>query len=278
MVSKGTINSCKTILVTGGSRGIGRGIALALAASGYSVAISYLHNREAAEETLALCRDAALRHNRQNPETTSNSGPQFRAYTADLASTTSGKSLVAAVLEHFGDIQGLVNNAGIAPIRRDDLLEMTEESYDQVLNTNLRGVFFLSQQVANHWMGWPAETRTGRLMVFITSVSSEMISLNRGEYCIAKAGLSMTARLFATRLADQGISVFEVRPGIIATDMTSSVKAAYDQLITDGLVPQRRWGSPADIGGIVRDLAGGSFNFATGSVIHADGALHITRL
>jgi 3-oxoacyl-[acyl-carrier protein] reductase len=259
----------KVILVTGSSRGIGRGIAIKLAEKGFDVAVNYAGNKEAAEETLKQCREAALE---------SGHSSRFEAFKGDISDTESRKNLLDAVVLHFGDLHGLVNNAGVAPRERRDILDMTEESFDRLIGTNLKGSFYLSQAVSNYWLSLPSEKRGFRSLIFITSVSAEMVSVNRGEYCMAKAGLSMACKLFARRLADENIGVYEIRPGIILTDMTGAVKGKYDSLIADGLVPQKRWGYPEDIGKAAASLVGGDFSFSTGSVIHVDGALHISAL
>lgn len=286
------------ILVTGASRGIGRGIALELAAAGHRVAVHYNGNRAAAEETVAACRDAY-----PPADVAATVAAPFQANVAEAADRA---RLVDEVIATFGSIDGLVNNAGIAPRKRDDILAAEEEIFDEVMRVNLNGPYFLTQLVARGWMdarssaGTPAPgdssppgvapipspaapsganpTRAPRRIVFITSVSATMVSTSRGEYCVSKAGLSMAAQLFAARLAGDGILVFEVRPGITATDMTAGVTAKYDRLIADGLVPQARWGVPRDTGTVVRSIMGGHLDFAPGSVIHTDGGLHIPRL
>jgi len=253
----------KTILVTGGSRGIGRGICIELADRGYSVAINYAGNREAAEQTLELCRQTA-------PENTQ----IFDIFKADISSSEDRLNLVNQVYKTFGNLNGLINNAGIAPLVRADLLDIDEESWDRVMNVNLKAPFFLSQIVASQWN----RDRENRTIIFISSVSSEMVSVTRGEYCISKAGTSMTSLLFAARLAAEGIRVFEIQPGIIKTDMTKGVHVKYDNKIKEGLVPQKRWGLPSDIGKSVAALLSDDFSFSTGSVISVDGGLHISRL
>ncbi|MDC7232190.1 MAG: 3-ketoacyl-ACP reductase [Spirochaetales bacterium] len=259
----------KTILVSGSSRGIGRGIALTLAGRGYNVAVNYAGNRDAAEETLELCRSASAAAGHKG---------RFEAFQGDISSTESRQQLLSNVLKTFGDIHGLINNAGVAPRERRDILEMTEDSFDRLIGTNLKGSFYLSQEVSKYWLSLPSSTRGFRSLVFITSVSSEMVSVNRGEYCMAKAGLSMASQLFARRLADENIGVYEIRPGIILTDMTGAVKDKYDALIADGFVPQKRWGVPEDLGRAAAALVSGDFTYSTGSVIHVDGALHIPAL
>ncbi len=257
----------KVVLVTGSSRGIGRGIALEMAASGFSVAINYSGNREAADETLKLCREQAV-----------SDSQSFAVFQADISREEDRTRLLKEVIEEFGDIHSLVNNAGVAPKERLDLLEMSEGSFDRLMTINLKGAFFLSQAVSRYWLSKPELRSEFRSLIFVTSVSSEMVSINRGEYCIAKTGLSMSAKLFARRLAADNVGVYEIRPGIIQTDMTGTVKDKYDQLIADGLVPQKRWGFPKDIGSAAASLSRGDFSYSSGTVIHVDGGLHIPEL
>lgn len=252
-------------IVTGGSRGIGRGIVGELAALGYSVVVNYRSEGEAAE---AACREAENRGARRAV-----------AIRADVSNLDAGRGLVEQTLDEFGRIDLLVNNAGVAPQVRLDLLETTTESWDRVLGINLRGPFFLTQAAAATMIQL---RRTGIVsepqIIFVTSISSTFASENRGEYCVSKAGLSMVAQLFASRLADEGIRVNEVRPGIIATDMTGAVRDVYDRRIAAGLVPIRRWGTPLDVGRAVAALAADSFPYTTGEVFHVDGGLHLRRL
>jgi 3-oxoacyl-[acyl-carrier protein] reductase len=259
------VSSDRVAVVTGGSRGIGRGIAAELGALGLSVVINYRSDAPAAEEA---CAEARAR-----------GAPRALAVRADVADLAEGRALLESTLEAFGRIDIWVNNAGVAPAERLDLLETTPASWDRVLGINLRGPFFLTQAVARVMVQQSADrTIDEPCIVFITSVSSAFVSTNRADYCISKAGLSMAVQLFATRLADQGIPVYEVRPGVIATDMTGPVQAEYDRKIAAGLSPIRRWGLPADVGRAVAALAGGSFPFSTGEVIHVDGGLHVRRL
>jgi NAD(P)-dependent dehydrogenase (short-subunit alcohol dehydrogenase family) len=185
---------------------------------------------------------------------------------------------VDRTLERFGAIDALVNNAGRAPRVRSDLLEATEESFEELLRINLQGPYFLTQRVARELVIRAQEQSRPATIVFVTSISAEAASLNRGDYCVSKAGLAMSVKLFAARLAPHGISVFEVRPGIVATDMTAGVKEMYDRRIADGLVPQGRWGQPDDVGRAVAALLRGDLPYATGSVIHVDGGLSVPRL
>jgi len=180
---------------------------------------------------------------------------------------------------NHGAVNALVNNAGRAPRVRADIIDATEESFEEVVRTNLQGPYFLTQAIARDMLERSRADATFRAaIVFVTSVSAEMISPNRGEYCISKAGLAMAASLFAVRLAPAGIPVYDVRPGIIATDMTAAVKELYDRRIADGLVPEARWGQPDDVGRAVCTLLRGDLPYATGSVIHLDGGLSLPRL
>jgi NAD(P)-dependent dehydrogenase (short-subunit alcohol dehydrogenase family) len=258
-------------LITGGTRGIGRGIAQALAREGLS---------------LALCGrrpDPDLSDLSDRSDFSDQSDPSDRSdvlyVQADIGCPDDRTRLVEQVLAHFGHINVLVNNAGIAPRERRDILEATEESFEEVLRVNLQAPYFLAQAVARHMIA-QRETNPSfaASIINISSVSATMASLNRGEYCVAKAGLAMATQLWALRLAEYDIPVFEIRPGITKTDMTAGVVDTYDPLIADGLVPQRRWGVPDDIGRAVAALARGDFAFSTGSVINVDGGLSITRL
>jgi NAD(P)-dependent dehydrogenase (short-subunit alcohol dehydrogenase family) len=236
-------------LVTGGSQGIGLGIALALQAAGFRVAVAALPGGEAPE------------------------GMAF--FAADLADVAGVAALVTRVEAECGPISCLVCNAGVPARVRGDLLDLTPENFDFTLGVNLRGTFFLAQEVARRMLPRPAGPY--RSMVFVTSVSAEMVSVERGEYCISKAGASMVVKLFAARLAGQ-VGVFEVRPGIIATPMTLGVSGKYDAAIAGGLVPEGRWGQPQDVGRVVVPMALGAMEFATGAVVAVDGGLSIHRL
>lgn len=260
-----TPSSKRVALVTGASRGIGRGIAIALGQEGFAVAINYNANAQAAQETAEQVQQA---------------GGQALTIQADVASMADHQKLIDQTLQTFGRIDLLVNNAGVAPSVRADLLDMGTESYDRLMNTNLRGPFFLTQQVAK----WMVEHRSQYTadcppaIVNVSSISAYTVSTNRGEYCISKAGLSMMTQLFATRLAEHNINVYEIRPGIIATDMTGKVKEKYDQLIGQGLLPLKRWGHPEDIAKAVIAIAKNLLPYSTGQVIDIDGGFHITRL
>ncbi len=257
----------KSALVTGASRGIGRGIAIELARAGYRVAINYAGNAEAAAEALALVRAA---------------GSDGFIVQGDVAVAADRERMVAATLVNFGRIDLLVNNAGVAPKVRADLLDAGEESFDRLYAINLKGPFFLSQLVAKQMLKQApdAEGFRGRL-VNITSISVYTASINRGDYCMVKAGLAMMTKLFADRLANDGINVYEIRPGVIATDMTGGVKEKYDKLIIQderGITPIRRWGKPEDIGRAVRAIAEDRFPFSTGACFDVDGGFHLHRL
>ena len=254
----------KTALVTGGTRGIGLGIARALAREGWNLALC--GTRAEAEVT------ATLEELRQSAVTV-----VYEA--ADLSNTADRTRLVHALRARYGAVNALVNNAGRAPRQRADLLDAREDSFEELIRTNLQGPYFLTQAIAREQvMRRQADASFAATIVFITSVSAEMASVNRGEYCVSKAGLSMAARLFSVRLAAHGVPVYEVRPGIIETDMTAGVKAAYDTRIAEGLVPERRWGQPEDVGRVVAALLRGDAPYATGSVINVDGGLSLPRL
>ena len=254
-------------LVTGAGRGIGRGIAIELAKLGHAVAVNYAGNAGAAEECLALVRAA---------------GGDGLTVRADISAEADRARLVEEALAAFGRIDLLVNNAGVAPNVRADLLDAGEESFDRLIDINLKGPYFLTQRVAKQMI---AQVRSGQpspfgppCIVTITSVSAYTASVNRGDYCVAKAGLAMMTTLFAARLAEFGIGVYEVRPGVIATDMTGAVKEKYDALIAQGAWPIRRWGEPSDVGRAVAAIARGDFPFSTGEVFNVDGGFHLRTL
>jgi NAD(P)-dependent dehydrogenase (short-subunit alcohol dehydrogenase family) len=251
-------------LVTGGTRGIGLGIAQALAHDGWDLVLSGI--RPAADITPVIRGLEAL-------------GGRVSYVAGDISSVDARTSLADAVRTRHGAVNALINNAGRAPRVRADLLDAGEDSFEEVLRTNLQGPYFLTQALARDMVARrQADPTFTASVVFVTSVSAELVSLNRGEYCVSKAGLAMAARLFAVRLAPEGIPVYEVRPGIISTDMTAGVRQTYDQRIADGLVPDRRWGQPADVGRAVAALARGDVPYATGTVVHIDGGLSVPRL
>lgn len=254
----------KVALVTGGSRGIGRGIAIELARSGFAVLVNYCENLAAAEETQHCIEDA---------------GGVADICAADISEESHRDLLIDFVMERFGRIDVLVNNAGIAPLERKDLLEADEESFDRVMNTNLKGPYFLTQRVARFMIDLKKEKIIDRpAIVIIGSMSAYTASIQRGEYCLSKAGLAMMNKLFACRLAAEGINVYEIRPGVIETDMTAAVHQDYDRRIANGLYPIRRWGQPDDVAKAVAAIANGAFPFTTGDVINVDGGWHLQQL
>ncbi len=255
-------------LITGSSRGIGRGIALALARAGrHDLVINYVRNATAAEECAALCREAA-------------GGNAVRVETvqADVSVAADRDRLVAGTMAKYGRLDLLVNNAGVAPEVRADLLEAGEESFDRMIAINLKGPYFLTQAAAKVMREAAPLAGVPRAVVNITSISAFTASVNRGDYCLAKAGLAMMTKLYAVRLAEYGIGVFEIQPGVIATDMTGPVKEKYDALFAAGLAPQNRWGTPDDIGRCVTAIALGHFPYSTGQVFHVDGGFHLRTL
>ena len=264
----------QTVLITGGSRGLGRGIAVSLAEEGFSVAICYRNDEEAARQTLAACRRKA----EENCGGNLLPGQRFTSHRADVSVAADREQLLEEVHSAHGELEALINNAGMAPRRRDDLIDATEESFDEVLRVNLAGPHFLTQAVARRWLASTVSPVCSRSVVFVTSISAEYASISRGEYCISKAALSMSRELWAVRLAEEDISVYEVRPGIMRTDMTAPVTSKYDHLIGDGLVPQRRWGTAEDVGSTVKALLSGAFSFSQGTVIDVDGGFRLKRL
>ena len=256
-------------LVTGSSRGLGRGIAVELASHAFSVAIHYSGNEEAAKETLLLCQASAVSKTQR-----------FQVFRCDVSDAAQRSALVEEVFSAFGSLDALVNNAGMGPRVRADILDASEASFEEVVRTNLQGPYFLTQGVARRWLasGAPSALPQGYKIVFVTSISAVTASVGRGEYCVSKAGLSMAAQLWAARLAGSGIQVYELRPGIMETDMTKGVKGKYDAMIEQGVVPQGRWGYPDDVGKAVRSLLEGDFAFSTGNVFNVDGGFHISRL
>ena len=257
-------------LVTGGSRGIGRAIAAQLAQLGFDLAVAYYDFIDGQPDDSAATEAKGL------IEAAGNACELVRA---DVSSAADRQKLLDQVKSAFGRCDLLVNNAGVAPSQRLDILEATEESFDRVMNINLRGPYFLTQAVAN-WMIEQIADDADRhcRIVNISSVSAYTASPARGEYCLSKAGVSMMTLLYAARLADEGIGVFEIRPGIIATDMTAAVKDKYDRLIADGLTPIKRWGRPEDIARAVAACARGDMAFSTAQVIDVDGGFHLRVL
>lgn len=255
-------------LITGGTRGIGLGISLCLAKAGFDLAVCGMRDAAAADEAVRKLRSA---------------GADTLYVQVDVSNATAPDRLLAEVKNHFGRLNVLVNNAGIAPKIRADLLDATAESFDSLIATNLRGPYFLTQAAAR-WMIQQKQnqTETGHdvftCIINISSISATVASVNRGDYCISKAGVAMASQLWAARLGEYGISVYEVRPGVIRTDMTSAVQDKYDRLLADGLAVQRRWGTPEDVGRVVGALARGEMPYSTGAVIMVDGGLTIPRL
>jgi 3-oxoacyl-[acyl-carrier protein] reductase len=251
-------------LVTGSSRGIGRAIAIELGALGWGVVVNYLQDQEAANGTADQVRQA---------------GGEALIVQADVRSAAARHKLLHESLAHFGRLDVLVNNAGVPVSARADLLDATEESWDRILETNLKGPYFLTQAVARMMIRMlQAKTIERPKIINISSVSAYATSTNRGDYCIAKAGMTMMTCLFADRLAEHGIQVFEIRPGVIETDMTAPVRAKYDQLFATGFTPIARWGQPADVAKAVVAIVQDSFPYSTGEIINVDGGFHLRRL
>ena len=254
--------------MTGASRGIGRGIAIELARIGYDLAGSTRVDSQDTEKGI-------LEVKRRVEEL----GADCLPVQGDVSILEDHERMINAVIDRYGRIDLLVNNAGVAPEKRLDVLEATAASFDRVLSTNLRGPFFLTQLVARQLITQvQAAHSINPKIVFVTSVSAYISSPSRAEYCVSKAGLSMTAAIFADRLAQHGINVYEVRPGIIKTDMTASVQEKYDRLIEEGLVPQGRWGLPEDVGKAIAALVSGGFEYSTGTVIEVSGGMNIRKL
>ena len=259
-------------LITGASRGIGRGIALELAKLGYDLVINFAGNAGAAAKTAGDCVAAAQ---------AAKKSIRAESCQADIGKSEDRQKLISFGREKFGRLDLLVNNAGVAPNVRADILEAGEESFDRLITINIKGPYFLTQLAAK-WMIEEVQRKESGVrnpkIVTISSVSAFTASTNRGDYCVSKAALSMLTPLFASRLAEFGINVFEIRPGIIATDMTDAVKEKYDKLIAEGLTPIRRWGVTEDIGRAVAAIASDAFPFSTGEVINVDGGFHLRRL
>jgi 3-oxoacyl-[acyl-carrier protein] reductase len=254
----------KVAFITGGTRGIGLGIATELAKAGFDLALNGVRD----EATItAVLEDLRL------------SGTQVAYFQGDVSMTGDRQKVVEAVFRRFGKINVLVNNAGIAPSERRDIMDATEESFEQVLKVNLQGPYFLTQMVANRMV----ETKKQRAEEFyciinVSSVSAFIASVNRGEYCISKAGIAMATKLWASRLGEFDIPVYEIQPGVIRTDMTSGVEKKYDQLFQNGLAIQSRWGIPGDCGKVAAAMATGSMPYSTGQVVLVDGGMSVQRL
>ncbi len=261
---RSSIEVMKNALVTGGSRGIGLGIAQCLLANGWNVAINGVRDASRVSDVLQALEGL---------------GGQVVYAQGNVAEEADRRRLVSFVTESLGPIHALVNNAGVAPKQRLDLLETTIESYDRVMNINLRGPFFLSQLVANQMVDWKAAAPDQDFcIVNVTSVSAVMASQSRGEYCISKAGMSMMSKLFAVKLSEYDIPVYEIQPGITRTDMTSTVEEKYTKMLEEGLALQRRWGTPEDVGKAVLSLVRGDLPYSTGQIIVVDGGMMVERL
>jgi len=254
----------RVALVTGGGRGIGLGISQRLAREGLDLVVCGMREGAAAADSLATLRDL---------------GAEVLYVQADVGDAQARRRLIAAIEQHFGRLHALVNNAGVAPKVRADLLEASEESFVEVLRTNLQGPYFLTQAAAR-WMIAQKQVDTAfrGCIVNVSSISATVASVSRGDYCISKAGVSMATRLWAARLGEFDLPVYEVRPGVVRTDMTSGVTAKYDKLLAEGLAPQARWGQPDDVGKAVAALVLGDFPYSTGAVIMVDGGLTVPRL
>jgi len=257
--------SNKTALITGGASGIGLGIAVQLASEGYAVALMGRSPEERMKENIDQVKSF---------------GTPVIYISGNVTSDESRRAILHTIDSEFGRLDVLINNAGVAPKVRMDILETTEESFDFVMGINLKGTFFLTQLAANYMVGEVKKSRAiAPVIINISSISAYTSSTMRGEYCISKAGIGMITALFADRLAEYGINVYEVRPGIIATDMTAGVKEKYDRLILEeGILPIRRWGTPEDVANAVSVLCSGKLSYATGEVINIDGGFHVRRL
>ncbi len=254
----------RVALVTGGGRGIGFNISTCLAQEGYDLAICGVREREAVESSLSKLREP---------------GGEVFYWQADISDGAARAFLINEIRKTFGKLNVLVNNAGVAPKVREDLLQASIESFDRIMKINLQGPYFLTQLAANWMIEQKAATSDFQgSIINVTSISSTVASTNRGDYCISKAGLSMASQLWAVRMAEFDIPVFEVRPGIIKTDMTESVVQKYDELVEAGLLLQARWGMPEDVGKTVAMLAGGALPYSTGQVVMVDGGLTVPRL
>jgi len=259
------MNGKPVAVITGASRGIGRSVAIALASVGFDIAAIARSIDSEGMEILG-------------PEVEKR-GAQFFPIGLEISCTKCHKEVVSNILERYGRIDFLVNSAGVAPLQRNDVLDMSEESYDRVMNINLKGPVFFAQKIAREMIWLKDQISDYKpVIIFITSVSAVLSSTNRAEYCISKAGLSIASTVFADRLSKEGILICEVRPGIIKTDMTAKVKDRYDKMISEGFVPQKRWGLPEDIGKAVASIARGDWDFSTGMVFEISGGLNIHKL
>lgn len=263
-VDSSKANNPRVAVVTGAASGIGRAVLLRLASEGFGVVgCSRRGTEHSSVQSLCSELDAL--------------GAEWRYVSADISDDEGRRKVVDTAYECFGRLDVLVNCAGVAPEQRMDILELTPESFDRMMDINLRGTFFLTQYAAKRMAEAPVP-ETPRAIITITSISAETASLNRAEYCISKAGLSMAARLFAARLAEYGINVYEIRPGIIDTDMIAPVRERYETLLAGGLAPLGRIGRPDDIADTVSALAAGALRYSTGEILYLDGGMHISQL
>lgn len=254
----------KIAFITGGTRGIGLGIAIELAKAGFDLAVNGVRDEAVVKPVL---------------DELSSYGIQVSYFRGDVSKKENRRQMVDAIFERFGQINVLVNNAGIAPPERKDILEATEESFEYVLNVNLQGPYFLIQLVANKMIKMKEKSPDEFFCIInVSSVSATIASVNRGEYCISKAGVAMATRLWASRLGEFDIPVYEIQPGVIRTDMTSGVQEKYDRLFQNGLAIQQRWGKPSDIGKVAAAMATASMPYSTGQVVLVDGGMTIPRL
>ncbi len=251
-------------LVTGGSRGIGFGIATKLAKNGFDLAINGIRSEKFISESIEYLKIY---------------GGDVQYLQGDVSLKTEREQIISRLISHFGKLNILINNAGVAPKERKDILEATEESFDRVVNTNLRGPYFLTQQVANHMIDLKKKNASEFCCIInVSSVSASVVSTNRGEYCISKAGIAMATKLWAARLGEFDIPVYEIQPGVINTDMTSAVKEKYDRLFEQGMAVQQRWGTPEDVGKVAASMCLGNMPYSTGQVIMVDGGMTIQRM
>jgi NAD(P)-dependent dehydrogenase (short-subunit alcohol dehydrogenase family) len=258
------MNTRKTALITGGSRGIGLGIAIELAKAGFNLAINGVREQKAVQPVLDGLKMF---------------GARVIYAQGNIADKTDRQQIFDSVISEFGALNVLVNNAGIAPRERKDILEATEDIFDEVITTNLKGPYFLTQLFANHMVQQKKENPDfWGCIINVSSVSASVASVNRGEYCISKAGIAMATKLWAARLGDYGIPVYEIQPGVIKTDMTAGVTEKYDRLFEQGLSIQQRWGTPEDVGKVAAAMATGMLPYSTGQVVLVDGGMTVQRL
>lgn len=254
----------KIAFITGGTRGIGFGVALALGKAGFDLAVNGMRNEVDVTDALEELR---------------NLGVNVAYFQGNVAVREDRQAMLDKILSHFGAVNVLVNNAGIAPRERADILHAKEEIWDEVMDINLKGPYFLTQLFANYFVDKKLDNPLFEASIInISSISAFVASVNRGEYCISKAGIAMATKLWATRLGEYDIPVYEIQPGIIKTDMTAGVVEKYDKLFQEGISLQRRWGLPDDVGKVAAMLAQGNMPYATGQAIKVDGGLHIQRL